>query len=311
LGGPPTSLGEPANGSSRLRPVGSSLSTGANVGFQSDTQADVASQLVPATTAKPFTARRGASVILGMAGVLGIGAAMELISRLGVVSERDVPPPSEVLQSFLQLLGQVSFWTQVGHTMLAWAIGLALAGALGVVCGLVLGSNVYVWRAFRPTVEMLRPVPAVALLPLAVLLWGPTLGSEVFMIAFAAFWPMLVQTMYGLTQVDKVARETARSFRFTRVEELRHLIVPSALPFVATGLRISSAVALIVGITTEIIVGNPGLGRDITTAQSGGDTVRMYGLVFAIGVLGVIIHLVLSAPERYLLRWHTSRRGSA
>jgi ABC-type nitrate/sulfonate/bicarbonate transport system permease component len=259
----------------------------------------------------PLTARRGAPALLGALGVVAVLVLAELVSRLGIVDARDIPPASAVIRELVDELGASTFWQQVGDTMAGWAVGLAIAVVAGIVIGLVLGSSIYAWSALRPTIEFLRPVPSVALIPFAILVWGQDLGSKVFLIVFGALWVMVIQTMYGVSQVDDVARATARSFGLSRVDRVRYLIVPSALPFIATGLRIASATALIVGVTAEVVIGNPGLGSAIALAQSAGNTEKMYALILATGLLGVAIHVVFSGFERRLLHWHTSQRGGA
>lgn len=257
---------------------------------------------------RPFTSRRGAGFVLGSLGIVLAFAIAEVVSRTGLVSPQDIPAPTDVLAEFFRQMGTTAFWQATADTMAGWAVGLAIAVVAGVTIGMIVGSSVYVWAALRPTIEFLRPVPAVALIPLAILVWGQDLGSKVFLIVFGALWPMVVQTMYGVSQVDDVARDTARSFRLGRLDRIRHLILPSALPFIATGLRIASAAALIIGVTAEIVIGNPGLGNALALAQAGGNTVHMYALILTTGLLGVLIHIVFSSIERYFLRWHVSQR---
>jgi ABC-type nitrate/sulfonate/bicarbonate transport system permease component len=258
----------------------------------------------------PLAQRRGAGVVLGALGVLLVFGLAELVSRTGLVSPQDIPPASEVVGELVSQLGSSEFWSQVGNTLLGWAVGLAIATVGGIAFGVLLGSSVYIRTALRPTVEFLRPVPSVALIPLAILVWGQDLGSKVFLVVVGALWPIVIQAMYGVSQVDDVARDTANSYGLDARERLRYLILPSALPFIATGLRIASATALIVGVTAELVIGNEGLGNGIALAQAGGNTELMYALILATGVLGIAIHLLFSALERPLLRWHTSQRSS-
>ena len=258
-----------------------------------------------------MTSRRGAGAALGALGVVLVLGLGELASRAAVVAPEDVPPPSDVLSEFVGQVGRGTFWSDVVHTLTGWAVGLAVAVFLGVLVGALLGSSATLWRALRPTVEFLRPVPSVALIPLAILVWGQSLSSTVFLVAFGAVWPMVVQTMYGVSQIDEVARDTARSFALSRVDVARYVILPSALPFVATGLRIASATALIVGVTAEVIIGTPGLGATIALSQASGAVVKMYALIFTTGVLGVAIHVVFTRLEHHFLRWHVSQQGPA
>jgi ABC-type nitrate/sulfonate/bicarbonate transport system permease component len=140
---------------------------------------------------------------------------------------------------------------------------------------------------------------------------GTNLRSEVFLAAFGAFWPLLVQTIYGVRDVDPVALETAQSFGVGRFERLYRIKLPSAVPYIATGLRISSTVALILAFTAELFMGTPGLGQRLNVYETFGLNPEIYALALATGLLGVAIHFAVSAVERYVLRWHPSQRKGA
>src|SRR5690606_15794782 len=127
------------------------------------------------------------------------------------------------------------------------------------------------------------PIPSVALIPLAVLLYGTDMKATLLLVVYAAFWQVLVQVLYGVQDVDPVARETARSYRFSAWTQVRTLIWPTALPYIMTGFRLAAAVALILEITGELIIGSPGLGKQIAVAQSSGAVDTMYALVIVTG----------------------------
>jgi ABC-type nitrate/sulfonate/bicarbonate transport system permease component len=160
-------------------------------------------------------------------------------------------------------------------------------------------------------IEFLRPIPSAALIPLLFLTLGSTLQSEVFLATFGAFWPLLVQTIYGVRDVDPVTIDTGLSFRLGRFERLYRITLPSAFPYIWTGLRISSTVALILAFTAELFMGTGGLGQRMNVVESFGLTDQVYALALAVGFLGIGIHLVLSALERRVLRWHPSQRSLA
>jgi ABC-type nitrate/sulfonate/bicarbonate transport system permease component len=254
-----------------------------------------------------FTSRNYAAPLLGTLGVFIVFAAGELVVRAGLVSQDDVPKPSSVVAELVRQMATGNFWGLVYHTMQGWAIGLAIA-LLAIPVGMAVGSNDMLWHAFRPTIEFLRPVPGVALVPLTILVYGTGLTGKVFLVTFGATWILLVQSMYGAREADPVARDTVRTFGLNWWERVRFLSVPSALPFVATGLRIASAVALIVGVTAELVIGSAGLGSSIAMAEQVGDTTLMCALILASGFVGVVIHLVFSALEHRLLHWHVSQR---
>jgi len=175
----------------------------------------------------------------------------------------------------------------------------------------VLGLSDLAGRAFRVPVEFLRPIPSAALIPLLFLTLGPVLRSEIFLATFGAFWPILVQTMYGVRDVDPVTIDTARSFGVPRRERLWRITLPSAVPYIATGMRLASAISLILAFTAELFMGTPGLGKMLNYAQSYGLTTQLYALALATGVLGLGTHLLFTALERRALRWHPSQRLEA
>jgi ABC-type nitrate/sulfonate/bicarbonate transport system permease component len=149
------------------------------------------------------------------------------------------------------------------------------------------------------------------LIPLLFLTLGTTLQSEVFLAAFGAYWPLLVQTINGVRDVDPVAIVTARSFGVGRFERLYRIKLPSAIPYIATGLRISSAVALILAFTAELFMGTGGLGQIMNVSESFGLVVQVYALALATGFLGLAIYVVFAAVERWALRWHPSQRAAS
>jgi ABC-type nitrate/sulfonate/bicarbonate transport system permease component len=260
--------------------------------------------------AGPGIARVGqiGAVLLSVAAAL---AVWELVSRTGLIAERDLPSMSSSFRELWSLVQTTSFWGAFAQTVRGWALGLAVATALAVPIGILLGSSDFAARALRVPIEFLRPIPSAALIPLLFLTLGTTLRSEVFLAAFGAFWPLLVQTMYGVRDVDPLAIDTARSFGVGRFERLYRIKLPSAVPYIATGVRISSAVSLILAFTAELFMGIPGLGQKVNFAQAYGLNDQLYAYALATGFLGVAIHLVSSAAERRALRWHPSQRTAA
>ena len=148
---------------------------------------------------------------------LSIAAALalwELVSRTGVISEKDLPSMTTTFSEFWGLVQTSDFWIAFLQTVRGWALGLAVAAALAIPIGILLGSSDFAAAAFRVPIEFLRPIPSAALIPVLFLTLGTTLKSEIFLAAFGAFWPLLVQTMYGVRDVDSVALDTcARAAR--------------------------------------------------------------------------------------------------
>lgn len=245
------------------------------------------------------------------AGVLVVLVLFEALARSGVLSHHYFPPVSEMFAVLFRQLGTISFWTEVSNTLQGWGIGLGIAIGLGIPIGIAVGSSRKLYRAVRALIEFLRPIPPVALIPLAILIYGTGLTSKVFLTAFAAFWFVLIQTIYGARDIDPLARDTARAFGVGRLERLARVDLPSAVPYIATGVRLASTVALILAITAELVIGAPGLGQAINTARAGGATALMYALTIATGFLGWGLNTLFSQLQRRVLHWHPSYRSTA
>lgn len=249
--------------------------------------------------------------LLGVAGFVAFLAVLEVVPRAGLVSARYLPPASAILATLAGQFVDAGFWAAVGHTMAAWALGLAIAFAAGLVVGVAVGSVPLLKELTSSTIEFLRPIPSVALIPLAVLLFGTDLGSTLVLVVYASFWQVLVQVLHGIVDVDPVADDTARSYRLSRWSRIRHVTWPSALPYILTGLRLGAAVALILAVTAELVIGSPGLGQQIAVAQSSNAVPLVYALVIATGWLGVAVNAGVRALERAALAWHPSVRSEA
>jgi ABC-type nitrate/sulfonate/bicarbonate transport system permease component len=260
--------------------------------------------------AVPVRRRRELPAALpGLIGLLLFAGLLELLPRTGIVSADYFPPFSSMVSALVDEAGTPEFWTAVGNTVTGWGLGLAIALVAGIAVGMLLGSVEVLRRLTASTVEFLRPVPSVALIPLAVLVFGLGLQSTLLLVVYASFWQVLIQVIYGVQDVDPVARDTARSYQLGRWARVRYLVWPTALPYVMTGVRLAAAVALILAVTAELIIGSPGLGHSIAVAQSSGAVPLVYALVIVTGLLGVIVNLLARALERATLAWHSSLRA--
>lgn len=246
---------------------------------------------------------------LGTAGIAGFLLIWQLIPTLGIISPEFFPYATDALARLAGELRDLQFWRNVGYTMTAWFIGLFIATIAAMVLGAGIGMVPFLRRATHTTVEFLRPIPSVALIPLAVLIYGIQLQAALVIVIFASFWQVFVQVLYGVADVDTVARDTARSFALTRAERLRFLVFPTMLPYLITGLRLAASVALILAVTAEMVIGNPGLGQVLVKYQNAGDWVGVYTIVVVTGLLGLVVNLIFRAVERKSLAWHQSVRA--
>jgi len=246
---------------------------------------------------------------LGVAGIALFVVVWQMVPSVGLVDPQYVPAAATVFGRLGELLGRPDFWVSVGQTLAGWFLGLTIATIAGAALGACVGLVPFLRRATHTTIEFLRPIPSVALIPLAVLMYGLDLEAALVIIVYATFWPVFIQVIYGVADVDPVARDTARAFGLNGPSRLVSLILPTALPYLMTGIRLSASVALILAVTAEMVIGNPGLGRLIGLSQSAGDAASLFALVVVTGMLGLILNLLFRLIERRSLAWHQSVRG--
>ncbi len=262
-----------------------------------------------APAAVPRT-RRARPRIAPVVGIVIVVAAAEIIPRTGLFAESALPPLSSILAELGRESGHGVLWEALGRTVRTWAIGLVVAVAAGVAAGVIIGLVPLLRAVTASTVEFLRPIPSVALIPAVILIFGTGFQSGVVLIVYAGFWQVFVQVLYGVQDIDPVALDTAASYRFSVWARVRHVVWPTMLPFVFTGVRLAASVALILAITGELVIGTPGIGQLISVAQSSGATTAMFALVVLTGVLGVLVNVGFRFAERAALGWHPSVRRS-
>ncbi|MFI7030525.1 ABC transporter permease [Microbispora rosea] len=253
-----------------------------------------------------------ARVLRGVAGVAGFLAVAEVVGATGLIDDRFLPRMSTILRGAAELLVDPEFLADARASLAAWGLGLLLTVAVSVPAGLALGALPPVERAVRPLIEFLRPIPSVAIIPLAILIFSDNLHLRVAVIVYAASWPIVINTIYALRDVDPLAKETLRSFGFGPMSVLLRVALPSAAPFIATGIRVAAGTAVILVVSAELLAGGAeGIGIYITEAASGNRMDLMLGAALWAGLFGVLSNTALVAVERRLFRWHDVRTGAA
>jgi len=248
---------------------------------------------------------------LGILGIVAFLAFWQAAATFGWVNPKYVPPPTEVAVSLGVNALDRYYWRTIGATLLTWVIGLAISGVLAIVLGTLIGSVGFLRRYTRTTIEFLRPIPSVAIIPLAILMYGLNRNASLVIVVFATFWQIFVQVLYGVADVDPVARDTQRSFGLGPVSRFVHLVFPTTLPYLMTGIRLGATVALILTVTGELLIGTDGIGRLLTQRSTAGDYPGVYAMVVTAGLLALVINLVIRVIERRVLRWHQSVRAEA
>ncbi|RJL31684.1 ABC transporter permease [Bailinhaonella thermotolerans] len=244
----------------------------------------------------------------GAIGFVVFFALWEACCRIGVIDPDLLPPASVTLARAAELAVDAEFLGYVGETLVTWAIGLLVAAVVAIPLGALMGSLRPVEKALRPLVEFLRPIPAVSIIPLAMLLISDVQRMQITIVVYAATWPMLINTIYGMHDVDKVAKETLRSFGFSPAAVVWRVSLPSAAPFIATGVRLSAAIALIAAISAQLLGPGSGIGGFLIQAQSGLDSLdTLVAAALWAGLLGVVTNAALALTERRMFRWHIAK----
>lgn len=248
-------------------------------------------------------------VVLGAIGFVVVFGAAQLALWAGRVSPASFPLPSAVLVSALDLAGNGQFLASVGDTMIIWLEAMAITVVIAVPAGLLLGSASWAESALAPLIEFLRPFPAVALIPLVLLVVQDFTRTELVIIVYAALWPVLINTIYGVRSVDLLAKETLRSFGFGPLSVAGRVSLPSAAPFAATGVRIAASLAFVVAVAIELVgTGMNGIGAFTALEESGGSGSSILLAIAAwAGLIGVVINLAFGGLERRAFRWHFAR----
>ena len=250
-----------------------------------------------------------APALLGSVGLAGFALLFEVLPRVGVLPAGYFPPTSVIAGALVRQLGTAAFWAAVLGTLRTWTIGLAIAVVAGILAGIVIGSVPLLRAVTASTIEFLRPIPSVALLPLAVVLFSAPVRSILLLVVYASFWQVLIQVLHGVADIDPVARDTAASYRLGLFSRVRYLVWPTTLPYAMTGIRLAASVALVLTITGELLIGGTtGIGESLAVAQTSNATATIYAYIIVSGAIGLGANLVTRGAERYVLAWHPAVR---
>lgn len=241
----------------------------------------------------------------------GIGIVLflllwEALPRLGVVSDAYLSPPSAVLAAIGQLIDNHQLWKHVAASLQRSLWGLVLASAAGVVLGLLIGGFKRLAAIVDPVLQLFRQTSAFALFPVFILFLGIGELSKVAIIFWASFWPVLLSTVSGVKQVDRLLVNSALSMGASRSFIFFKVVLPASLPSIFTGVRLAGAYSITALVAAEMIGAHSGLGFLTLNSQETFQIPTMYAGILMLAVLGLLLNYLLALLERRLLRW---RRG--
>jgi sulfonate transport system permease protein len=249
-----------------------------------------------------------ASSLPALAFAIGLLLVWQLLTELRVISPIFFPAPSRAFEVLAARFADGSIWPSIEATSLRMLFGWMFASLLGIAIGAAIGSSALARDFLEPTLEFLRPLPASAVIPVAILFLGLSNEMSVSVIAFGAIWPVLLSSIYGFGSLQVRLREVSAALGLGRIEFLRKIAFPAALPDILSGVRVSLAICLILAVVTEMQASLPGLGRDIFFAQRNFRSADLYAGLIMLGAIGFIVNYALLMVEQRLLRWRHPHR---
>ena len=245
----------------------------------------------------------------------------EAACLMGFVKVQILPPPHAVFLKFIESIKPQEAFDSSKMNYLQWLVsgelihdaissmgrvlvGFLIGGGLGLVLGLAMGASNLVYDLLNPLVQILRPIPPIAYIPLSILWFGLGNPPAYFLIALGAFFPVLINTIAGVRNVDSIYIRAAQNLGASQMTMFLRVIIPAAMPYILTGVKVGIGVAFIVVIVAEMIAVNNGLGYRITEAREFFWSDKIIVGMFTIGMLGLLLDILISKLNNHLLRWH-------
>lgn len=250
---------------------------------------------------------RAPDLALGLTTILVLLLALEGAVRAGKVNAAIVPPPTVVLQKLVGILTGGAFLEPLGKTMYLLFVSYAIGCAFAVGVGLLMGRYKFVDGLLEPLVEFLRPLPKPALLPPLMLFLGLGDTMKMTVISLGVFFPVLINTVQGVRGTDPVLLDVGRTFGHKPTAALRKIILPSALPLILAGMRVSLGLGLVLVIVAEMMAATGGIGFLVIDMQRSFRSADMYAWIVILAVLGYALNALFVRLERRLIHWSYNR----
>ena len=226
--------------------------------------------------------------------------ALEIWARAIDLQSDSLAPPSAIAAALVEAFGDGSILVATRDTLVSAFAGLLVGGAVGLAFGIALGIFHIFDRLMEVTIEAIRPIPSIALLPIALIALGFGYRMEILIVAFACVWPILILSRAAVGAIEPRLIEVSRALRLSPADRVRKIIIPAALPRIFLAFRLAAGIALIVAVTVEIAINPIGLGAAIMTAQQALRPDLMLAYLFWIGFVGYLLNTGLVVAQRHL-----------
>lgn len=251
----------------------------------------------------------GLNLLLGSLLPLALLVFWQVGGDLGYISRNLLPTPYEIAKSFGDLIRSGELFRHLRISIYRVALGFGIGGALGLVFGVLVGFFRRAEQTLDPSFQMLRMVPHLAVTPLFILWFGFGELSKVLLVAKGAFFPLYVNTFLGIRGADNKLFEVARVLEFSRYRQIVNLVLPSALPNILLGVRLSLGVAWLGLVVAELMGSTEGIGYLILDARQFSQTSVVFVGIIIFAVVGKITDSLVRVLEKRLLRWRDSYQG--
>lgn len=251
---------------------------------------------------------RSLRFVPGLAFIAALLVAVEMLVDHGLINRVLLPPPSVIGRTLYDLLLSGEVQGPLLATLGLFAVGLAIAVVAGIVLGLLMGTVPWVDDLLNPLVELVRPMPKAALVPVLILFLGLGAPMKITSIALASVFPILINTVQGVRSIDPVLIATGRTFGWSTARIALRIVLPATLPFITAGLRVSVGIALLMTVLSEMLAGTGGLGAVILENQRSFRIRQMYAWLVLLAVIGLAISWGMTVAERRLAPWLEKHR---
>lgn len=238
------------------------------------------------------------------AGFVGI---WQLVANFKLISPVFLPGPDRAWAALMRGLATGDLTSKLVGTLEHMAYGWLAASIAGIALGALIGSSRLMRAYIAPSLEFLRPLPVSAIIPVVIAMLGLTQGMALFVIAFGAIWPIMLATIHGFAAVEPRLYEVARSLQMSRPAVVIKIALPSALPDILAGMRLSLTVALILSVVCEVLAGLDGLGHWVLLSARAFRSADLFAGVILLGATGYVTSVAMSLAERRLLAWQSPR----
>lgn len=247
------------------------------------------------------------NLLIGTISVGGTLLLWQYARALGIPGLAFVDPPTAIIAASADLLQSATFWTACYKSFIRISIGFVLAQLIGIPLGLLMAANRFAFNTVFPITEILRPVPPVAWIPIAIIFWPTREMSTIFIVFLGAFWIVLLNTIGGASTIDPAYRRAALSLGSSRWHLFRYIIFPATLPSIVTGMVVGMGICWEMVVAAEMIAGDTGLGYLLWQSFEINATAQVIVCMIAIGIAGFASSALISRLARLLTPWIAER----